>query len=350
MLTRKILRFIALTTFAVAPALASAGPNAPFSFKHVYVIGDSLSDQGNLFIATGLLGLAVHAPPIPDAQHYWFGRFSNGPNYVDRLAIKLRTLIVPSVLGGTNFAFGGARIDYNRVEDRSGAPPWQPTGPYPGGFFKWSVNDQRQAFVDSVNRHGADPTGLYIVFAGSNDLEDALIASAFYGQPAAPIVQNAVAGVVNVVNTFKAAGAQTILVPLTPDFGVVPSVTALGPNAIAAGRALSSAFNQALMAALRQIDGPNIIVFDTFALLDDVVFHPGHFGFTNVSQPCYTGFVTPDPTATECRHPQQYAFWDSEHPTTRLDSILADGVFGALVQCLQRGTSQGPAYCGVNRH
>ena len=54
-------------------------------FRNVYVIGDSLSDQGNLFLATQL----VTGAGIPAADHYAMGRFSNGENYAGVLAGKL---------------------------------------------------------------------------------------------------------------------------------------------------------------------------------------------------------------------------------------------------------------------
>src|SRR5262249_29275417 len=58
--------------------------------------GDSLSDGGNVFTITG------GTVPYPT------GRFSDGPVWIERLAADLGVPIQPSVLSGTNFAFGGA--------------------------------------------------------------------------------------------------------------------------------------------------------------------------------------------------------------------------------------------------
>jgi outer membrane lipase/esterase len=55
-----------------ASAAVSATP-----FSNMFVFGDSLSDNGNLFAATG--GVV----PFPD--YYDQGRFQNGPNYADYL-------------------------------------------------------------------------------------------------------------------------------------------------------------------------------------------------------------------------------------------------------------------------
>ena len=59
--------------------------------------------------------------------------------------------------------------------------------------------------------------------------------------------------------------------------------------------------------------------------------HPADFGFTNVTQACYSGFVSPaTPSDTECGNPQTYAYWDKEHPTTVLHSIIADHLLAAV--------------------
>ena len=61
-----------------------------------------------------------------------------------------------------------------------------------------------------------------------------------------------------------------------------------------------------------------------------VVENPGKYGFLNSTQACYSGFVLPDPSATICADPDQYVFWDVEHPTTRFHEILADEMLAAV--------------------
>ena len=112
--------FVLLFSLSVQPTFAD---NTTVKFKHMVVLGDSLSDQGNLFFATSDLGQAFLLPPIPAADHYYMGRFSNGENYAGLLAQKLGITLTPSESGGSNYAFGGARTDYNRVEFRPTVPP-----------------------------------------------------------------------------------------------------------------------------------------------------------------------------------------------------------------------------------
>ena len=127
-------------------------------FRHMFVLGDSLSDQGNLFSATTALADTFKLPPIPASDHYYRGRFSNGENYAGLLATKLGFTLTPSQLGGGNYAFGGARADYHRVEFRPGLPPQLPNGPYPIGAYPWSLDREREAFLGASSASPI-PTG-----------------------------------------------------------------------------------------------------------------------------------------------------------------------------------------------
>src|SRR5262245_45599060 len=64
----RMLRSVAVVIGLAAPAL----PAAAEPFTGVYAFGDSLSDAGNVFIATG--------GAIPGAP-YFAGHFSNGPTW-----------------------------------------------------------------------------------------------------------------------------------------------------------------------------------------------------------------------------------------------------------------------------
>jgi outer membrane lipase/esterase len=345
--------FDLLFSFFVQPTFAV---NMTVKFKHMFVLGDSLSDQGNLLFATSVLGPAFNQPPIPATDHYYRGRFSNGENYAGLLAQKLGFTLTPSELGGSNYAFGGSRTDYNRAEFRPGVPPPLPNGVYPIGAYPWSLDLQREAFLGDVKRH-ADSQGLYLVFAGSNDLSDALTAVVFFHQDPTPTIAKAVQGIRDVITAFETAGARTVVVPNMPNLGVVPSVTRFGPVVAGLATALSQQFNAELAAMLTTITGTNIIVFDTYSFLNDIVVHPGNYGFTNVSEPCYSGFVDPDPNGTVCAEPDKYAFWDVEHPTTRFHAILADELYSSVLHCeveqnddTHSASGRFTSRCAVNVH
>src|SRR5829696_2797601 len=73
------------------------------AYTSLTVFGDSLVDAGNIYIATG------GATPAASGGYYQ-GRFTNGYDYTDLLNIDLfGSPTTPSLAGGTNYAFGGAR-------------------------------------------------------------------------------------------------------------------------------------------------------------------------------------------------------------------------------------------------
>ena len=309
---------VILAWLALLPLHAAASP-----FSGIYVIGDSLSDQGNLFAATSVLGPPRGLPAIPASDHYFKGRFSNGEIYAGGLAERLGLGLSNSLAGGNNFAFGGTRTDYNVVE----VPPGE--GVYRRGAYPWTLNLQRDAFSTRAASIGVDPNALFVVFSGSNDVSDILRRRL----SPATVIPNAVAGIRNVIEAFKVAGALTVLVPNLPDLGVVPRITELErfvPGISKTATALTRRYNLALDNMLDGESGIRIIRFDTFSFLDDVVAHPGNYGLLNAKDPCFSGFVVPDPGATVCASPDTYAFWDVEHPTRALHAALAYRMFLAV--------------------
>ncbi len=71
------------------------------TYDNLYVFGDSYCDVGNIFAATS--GAEPAAP-------YYQGRFSNGPIWLDHVAGFLGVPMKASLLGGTDYAFGGAWV------------------------------------------------------------------------------------------------------------------------------------------------------------------------------------------------------------------------------------------------
>jgi len=117
----------------------------------------------------------------------------------------------------------------------------------------------------------------------------------------------AVTDLASIIGALQAAGAQHILVPGMPDLGVAPNY--LGNTG---ATALSLYFNHKLVSLL-----PNgVVYFDTFNFLHQVVANPGAYGFADVTDPCFNG-------VTVCANPNQYLFWDGDHPTTAANQILA---------------------------
>lgn len=294
--------------FAALLLLSHALPSLALPYSGIYFFGDSLSDVGNVqntyAALTGGLGFPAAVPGAPyDSQ----GRFSNGPLYADVLAQGLGYTATPSTVGGNDFAYAGARTEY------------QPSGlPFLG------LLDQ---VTDFRNRTGpADATALYVVWAGANNLQDLI--NGLSG-PSIPDIGGTVHDIATAVLGLYAEGARTFLIPNTPDLGLVPRVREAGPGAQFGAHALSVAFNAALAQAMNQLEndplysGLDILSFDTFSALNDVVAHAGTYGLSNTTDRCYTGddenFTG---GGTVCAQPDSYLFWDGIHPTAAVHAIL----------------------------
>ena len=136
-----------LLVFAIGTLGALAGPawadRDTKYYTSITVFGDSLVDAGNLYIADG------GTRPDP-ALGYFQHRFTNGYDYPDLLSLDLFGVPTkPSLLGGNNFAFGGARI----VDTGDSIPDLQ-----------------AQIGAFQLSGHGVDSNGLYIVNLGGNDV------------------------------------------------------------------------------------------------------------------------------------------------------------------------------------
>ncbi len=139
-LRHRVITFFACLLFAV-------GGSAQAGFSNAYILGDSLSDAGNLAAVPGYEFLLAY--PYDDG-------FSNGPRAVEVLAGISRP-VCRSVIAsgwpdlGTNYAVAGARAAGDEVIDLGA-----------------------QLSVMLFDQAGSLPSdALYVVFIGGNDIRDA---------------------------------------------------------------------------------------------------------------------------------------------------------------------------------
>lgn len=346
-------------------AVALAMPVAALaSFSNMYVFGDSLSDNGNLYGWTGSPNPVTGGAAIPVVPFYAPGRFQNGPSYDELLWSELQASGLLAASGnltarglnpgfppvidtdppaGTNYAVGGARSRYHRfdvpTDPNTGQllpPVTLPLPPAPGAaaFYPFSLRGQFDQFAVDVSGI-VDPNALFVVWSGSNDVGDALLLAQSSGPGAANArLQEALLDVGTVLVGLVSSGAEYLLVPNLPDLGLIPEVNG-NPLASAVATSLSAAYNAALSGIVGSLFGINpnlsLYTFDTFGLLQAVAGSPGSFGFTNVTDPCLQGFfvsgvIPPGPPVTVCSNPDDYLFWDINHPTARTHQILAAGM------------------------
>ena len=163
-------------------------------YSKLVVFGDGLSDQGRWGPLTG-----YRYPPSPP---FAGGRWTGGPTWVEHLA----TLSGVSLAAEDNHAMGGAITGWwNINEPLRGALGLAADVPLPG------LRGQVEAALAGGQ---ADPTALYILWAGGHDIGNWLD----YGQPdivAEPPAQNLRAAAERLIG----AGARYILVGTMPDMG-----------------------------------------------------------------------------------------------------------------------------------
>jgi phospholipase/lecithinase/hemolysin len=291
---------------AVVAGSLACGAAPASAYTALYSFGDSLSDVGNVFAAT--LG-NVPAPP------YFEGRFSNGPNWVDDLSASAKLNlgpVEPSALGGNDFAVGGAQTG--------------PTSVNPGVPLV-DLNYQVQEF--KVLDSSPTPGALYTLDIGANDIGNAI--SAYAKNPSfnlATFLTEAVANTVGAVDSLYADGARDLLYYEVPDLSLVPAFKAGG----ALGGELAMQFNDDVLAGIKPLEmgTGGLTVFDVpiFSAIQTIVSYPGRFGFTNVTSPCISGnFESP---GTACADPNQYLFWDQEHPTAAGHALTAALAYDVL--------------------
>jgi thermolabile hemolysin len=275
----------------IAGIVIACVPSASFAkeFSKIVVFGDSLSDNGQLFALSG-----GTFPPFP----YFQGRFSNGPVWVEDLAVRLHVPL-------EDHAFGGAFTDANNID--SGIVPGAP--------------GMQTSVADYISSHGRlDPRALYIVWGGGNDY-----LNGFQFDPSIPV-----GNIVAEIRALAAAGAKSFLIPNLPDLGSVPAT--LGTPFSDLFNQLTGAHNAILAGALESLHaalhGDKLYLMDDNALVRDMRANPAAYGFSDVSEPAIAVF--PASAAG-------FLFWDAIHPTSAGHEALA----GLAIRTLDRHLDHG---------
>lgn len=280
---------LALLTFVMVMLQTSMqnSHQISYSINQLHVFGDSLSDVGTVYKATG--GLYPPNPP------YYRGRYSNGPVWVEHLASRL-SLSNSQI---TNTACGGSTTGGGSI---NGIP---------------GVLAQVENFTKTHPQTSSKT--LYVLWAGANDYLNGV------ANPTVPV-----ANVSRAISALVDMGAKNILVANLPDLGNVPATRKSAfSNALTA---LTTAHNAGLtksLATLKQQVGSDvhIIEFNTYALYGEAIANPTQFGFTNVTGACVDNLAN-------CTQPDQFLFWDGIHPTAAAHRILADRAYSLVTTTL----------------
>lgn len=232
---------------------------APDKVERIVSFGDSLSDTGF-------------------SQGHGFGRYSNGPTWVEYLAQRLGASLLCR-------AWGGARTDQGNC---SGPPDWS--------GLAWQIGKHEVA---------ADPKAtLYTILAGVNDLFDGK------GEPTVTAGRVAAA-----CDRLLEQGAQQVLVLTMPDLSRAPAYITQQEyqGLLATVRGHTAAANQELRSLLAVRP---CLVFDAAGLweaLQDTVYADTHRAWLG-------SYRYPDPCGS--------FWWDDWHPMTSVHERMAAAVGG----------------------
>lgn len=293
---RKILGLVAGLATAIAWVPAGAA-----SINNVVFFGDSLSDSGNVWYATG------GQPPFPYYQgsggagpDYTGGQWSDylGPSWATPFAANFGRYATPSLAGGNNYAWGGARTG---VDMNAGGVPWL---------------DQQ---VGQYLLYGSSPnaTTLYSLVIGGNTIANNLGSADFNA-----VITAGVNSIMNSLAGLYGAGARQFLVANVPDIGATPLFRSGDPATAAYATYQTQQWNAALEAALSALSlpGAKISYLDLFGFGSD----PDVLAqFSNTTDACFNG-------ATACSDPYEYLYWDSFHPTSHAYALVADYALRAV--------------------
>jgi len=283
--------------------------------ERLVVFGDSLSDNGNSFVATN--GNIPAGPPegaygetFDGTGAIFFGRFTDGQNWVDyfpSVAKHFDIDISPvnaylqdpnnTNANATDFAIGGSTSGVI-----NGALPSFPA--------------QIKAYLARLGgRNPADD--LCVIWIGANDFAAGI----------EPL--QTVANIKGAIAQLVAAGAKDFFVVTIPDLALTPQVRALGGATILAAKKFVVTVNVLLAVELPRFAVAHQIridLVDINAIFVPLVYQPSRFGFTNS-----TGFAYVPPTGPLLvPDPNDYVFWDGFHPTTNVHYIAADFIFKAV--------------------
>ncbi len=287
----RYLRGAALAALTLAASAALATAASAQSYGRLVVLGDSLSDNGNLYLASG--GTQPPSPP------YFQGRFSNGRVFTELLGFNAANFN-GAVTGSINLAYGGSRTDNNVA--------------FPPGM--------RQQLTTYLGRGGAfGANDLVSVLGGANNIFQALPTAGVSTNPVAaitPTLSAAVADMNFLVNDIAGRGAGTILVTNLPRLGITPQFRTSPAAALAdyAGSTFNSSLQTALLTTAAARPGTNIILFDLAKVSDLLASSPGRFGLSNVTEACFNG-------VTVCANPDSYLYFDGVHPTAAGHRLIA---------------------------
>jgi phospholipase/lecithinase/hemolysin len=292
-----------MSKFPLWFCLIFASSRSLWGYSSLVIFGDSLSDVGN--VSNQTFGIAP-------GSNYYQGRYSNGPLWVEQLALD-QGLPAPVRSRNSN----GLGMDWAYAGTKTGS------GTTTFVFFGFpNLGTQINMYL---NGRTPSPDQLFVVWGGGNDFID--------GQTNPSIPVN---NITSHVTALANAGAKNFLVPNLPLLGRVPRFNNTSDKTVMDTR--SGQFNTQLATALTNLEASlniNIFQLDVAGFFNEALSNPAKYGFTNVTDPALVG-------STVVPNPDQYVFYDDIHPT-RVAHRLLGSVASDLLDTHTWTATQGTA-------
>ena len=318
--SRDLVNLVLALTFVSGAGTSAFAQQPPPAFSQIVLIGDSLSDTGNVRQRTNDRSSGIVDYPS-HIFNYSNGRFTNdnatdpsSNTYAGVWHEQLATTFLSiqpatfSLGGGLNYAFGGATTN-NGTHDEVAIST-------PVGDITITVDDMGKQMDDYLAAHAINPTALYLVWGGGNDLRNDNTAAVATAARATVLA-----------GRLATAGAQYIMVPNLPPLGEIPKYSG-DPARMEALNAASANYRQVLNADLDGLVSslagqglmPTIYRLDVWTNGIRFFSNGSRYGFTNTSGSAQGNSVSPD----------HYLFWDDVHPTTAGHYQLAKAAFDTI--------------------
>ncbi|CCN72574.1 SGNH/GDSL hydrolase family protein [Vibrio nigripulchritudo] len=267
------------------------------ALNKVVVLGDSLSDTGNIFNASQW--------QFPNPHSWFMGHFSNGFIWAEYLA-KAKNLPV------YNWSVGGA----------AGSNQY---------LLLTGVNEQVTSFLtymEEAKNYRIENT-LFTLEFGLNDFMN-------YGREVTDVKADFSRAMVRLTD----AGAKHLVLLTLPDATKAPQFKYSTEDEIAVIRKKVIEFNAFIedQAAAYKSKGINITLLDGYSLFEDLTSNPEKHGFVNTTEPCLNlnrsaaqDYLYSHDITNQCAEigSDNYVFWDVTHPTTAVHKYLAGKVLEA---------------------